>query len=562
MFRRTHELDGDDLDEQQRLARIVLYRNVQTQIMKLRDSQFSLPRVTTTIASLNKLAKFGKSYEIYERPFTKICKPFLKSSGYGSREELCQGMFEIYGPYVWGILANHEIIPKSACQTLGFCKNTKKINVPSLLGNKPKEQPSSRSTTKRRKRTLQTEFRILHVTDIHIDDEYAQGSPTECGLIICCRTEYSGSGSAGQYGHFNCNTPQATLDVLIDAMRNLSQPPDFIVFTGDTAPHNIWSDSLESHKHHTEYVVDQLKTMISGVPVYPAFGNHEGFPSSMYHAELPETKIYNANISNWWSELFTMDEGNDETIKSAVYYATDTPVSGLKVLSLNTMFGYAWNYYVLLNDQTPQYKEQWDFAESILADARINNEKVVIIGHHSPGIETDIVPGYSTRYSELVHKYSDVILLQLFGHTHDDHFVLTSSPDVEVKTGVSFIAPSVTPFGGTNPSFRVYYLDEITHELLDYDQYRMNLDAANDGSPMVELVYSAMDEYDLPDMSAQSWHDFTNRLLEDDDLFNRYWNNKLTGTMQEECDQKCRLKEICKLRSSSWDVVDQCLKLL
>lgn len=46
--------------------------------------------------------------------------------------------------------------------------------------------------------------------------------------------------------------------------------------------------------------------------------------------------------------------------------------------------------------------------------------------------------------------------------------------------GVQLITPSLTPNYKKNPSFRVYHVDAETYEVLDFDQYRLNLTKYNE----------------------------------------------------------------------------------
>ena len=41
------------------------------------------------------------------------------------------------------------------------------------------------------------------------------------------------------------------------------------------------------------------------------------------------------------------------------------------------------------------------------------------------------------------------------------------------------VSPSSNSYTSINPSIRVYELDKTTHELLDYEQYYMDLEAAD-----------------------------------------------------------------------------------
>ena len=79
------------------------------------------------------------------------------------------------------------------------------------------------------------------------------------------------------------------------------------------------------------------------------------------------------------------------------------------------------NFYTLLNDQTPEFFNQQKWMEETLAMAAEKGEKVIIIGHIPPGI-ADTIKSYGDFYVPVVAKYRDIIVGQLFGHTHEDQF--------------------------------------------------------------------------------------------------------------------------------------------
>ncbi len=53
--------------------------------------------------------------------------------------------------------------------------------------------------------------------------------------------------------------------------------------------------------------------------------------------------------------------------------------------------------------------------------------------------------------------------------------------DNEGVYGVVMVAPSVTPYGHMNPSYRLYSMDRLTYQLLGYQQFHLNLTKANGG---------------------------------------------------------------------------------
>lgn len=60
----------------------------------------------------------------------------------------------------------------------------------------------------------------------------------------------------------------------------------------------------------------------------------------------------------------------------------------------------------------------------------------------------------------------------------------TQVQDSEGVYGVVMVAPSVTPYGHINPSFRLYSMDRQTYQLQSYQQYNLNLTLAN-GEPCI-----------------------------------------------------------------------------
>ena len=51
--------------------------------------------------------------------------------------------------------------------------------------------------------------------------------------------------------------------------------------------------------------------------------------------------------------------------------------------------------------------------------------QVIIVGHHPPGDVVSIVQ-HSRQLTDLSVEYSDVIVLHMSGHTHNDEFRLVS----------------------------------------------------------------------------------------------------------------------------------------
>lgn len=90
-------------------------------------------------------------------------------------------------------------------------------------------------------------LKMLHVTDIHFDPQYQEGSLVKCDAILCCREmpdsempeDTERAGEYGSLGH--CDIPFKTVVHFFDHVFDPdSEWPDVILWTGDNPAHNIW----------------------------------------------------------------------------------------------------------------------------------------------------------------------------------------------------------------------------------------------------------------------------------------------------------------------------------
>ena len=232
-------------------------------------------------------------------------------------------------------------------------------------------------------------------------------------------------------------------------------------------------ESEETQINATQKVTRMIRDTLPNIPLFPAMGNHESFPASLYYQ--PQDGWLTKTLWDAWSEFLPSDQ--QANVLNAGYY-TALIEEGLRVLSFNTEFGYVINFYSLLNDQISAPKEQYEFMAATLLAARLAGEKVIIIGHIPPGSH-DALPAYGDTYVDLFLSFSDVIVANIVGHTHRDGFQVIYNPVDLQPTGVALVAPSVTTYTNTNPSFRIYTFAKDTFELLDYQQYHTNLTQSN-----------------------------------------------------------------------------------
>jgi sphingomyelin phosphodiesterase len=60
-----------------------------------------------------------------------------------------------------------------------------------------------------------------------------------------------------------------------------AQDADYVIWTGDIPPHNVWSVTREEALENLKATVEIFKEHLSAFEVYPALGNHEAEPVNM-----------------------------------------------------------------------------------------------------------------------------------------------------------------------------------------------------------------------------------------------------------------------------------------
>ncbi|KAK6188840.1 hypothetical protein SNE40_004938 [Patella caerulea] len=500
----------------------------------------------------------NSTFQYFRAPAVVLCSRVSQLAGFG--HSICNGIIDTYGPTILYVADQLILDPQTTCRELSFC-------VPKLISNqqsskfhrftqdKPQIQldyPMSPEMTSKGDKPTKT-LSVLQISDIHVDKFYKPGSPSNCDIYLCCHEDVNGTKPAGYYGEYSCDLPWWTVDVLVDSIKQIEPPPDFIIYTGDSPPHDIWKESWKGQLATDRDVIDFLNDRFDGINIYPTLGNHESFPANLYYSPLPDYQQLNRLSLHLWKKLFPLPKDQKTNIKEAAYY-TALVKPGLRILSFNTNYGYTFNFYALLNWKNPTRDAQRIFMEKTLAKAKTNGEKVIIIGHIPPGDVPNTFDDYGQFYTNLVTKYSDVIVLQLFGHTHSDQYEMILPDPTEPKaSGVVFIAPSVTTFTGQNPAYRIYHLDPVTFVAVDYDQYYLNITKANaNHNPVVEKLYSAKEEYQLKDLGPQSFLDLSIRFRSNETLFQRYLRNMYAGSgANSDCDTGCKDITICETLSSS-----------
>lgn len=376
-------------------------------------------------------------------------------------------------------------------------------------------------------------FKVLHLSDTHYDPWYQEGSNADCNEPLCCRLTSgrpaSPGAGAGKWGDYRkCDTPKRTIDHMMQHISSTHQDIDYIIWTGDLPPHDVWNQTKEENLNILKEAVKQMSESFPGIPIFPALGNHESAPVNSFPP--PYVKQVDQSISWLYDELDVqwrrwLPASVSHTVRRGAFYSVLVR-PGFRIISLNMNYCNNKNWWLLLNSTDPATELQWFIYE--LQSAEFSNEKVHIIGHIPPG-HSDCIKVWSRNYYRIITRYESTITGQFFGHTHYDEFEVFYDPQNMTRaTSIAYIGPSVSPYNDLNPGYRIYYVDgdheHTTRLVIDHESWIMNLKEANlYDYPIWYKLYSSRAAYGMQGLRPGDWDDLIATLTNNQELFNLYY---------------------------------------
>ncbi|KJE96767.1 hypothetical protein CAOG_010049 [Capsaspora owczarzaki ATCC 30864] len=191
--------------------------------------------------------------------------------------------------------------------------------------------------------------RILHVTDVHLDLQYLNGSDATCGTYLCCHGSF-GPGSAGTFGDYQCDLSIRTFNsffAYINATFSYPGSPlpegtainghiDYVLYGGDSVAHDMYNASWGRNLQMTQILARAFQKNMPGVPVIATIGNHDVYPDNLFNIAT-DGYILKALADVWEPWL-------DAPAKAAFSkYGTYSMLlrPGLRVLSFNSQYSYS-----------------------------------------------------------------------------------------------------------------------------------------------------------------------------------------------------------------------------
>ena len=95
--------------------------------------------------------------------------------------------------------------------------------------------------------------------------------------------------AAGIFGDFNCDAPRSLLVDMYDYAANRAglPPIDYVLWTGDIPPHDVWESSRPSYTALMEDQAQLLADYFPNAVVLGAIGNHEAEPARLIASPRP-----------------------------------------------------------------------------------------------------------------------------------------------------------------------------------------------------------------------------------------------------------------------------------
>ncbi|KAI5955972.1 PPN1 [Candida theae] len=266
--------------------------------------------------------------------------------------------------------------------------------------------------------------RFLHITDIHPDPYFKEGSSFD---ELCHRSR----GDASKYGDAisGCDSPMALMEETIKWIeKNLKDKIDFIVWTGDNVRHDndrnyprTEQNIFEMNDHVSRLLYETFKkkdTPELEIDLIPSLGNNDVYPHNLF--SIGPT-LQTRELFQIWQKFIPQSQLH--TFNRGAYFFKEVIPGQLAILSINTLYLFQSNPLVDNCDKRkqPGYK-LFEWLGYVLKELRARNMKVWLTGHVPPN-EKNYDLTCLRKYVVWIYEFRDIIVGGLYGHMNLDHFI-------------------------------------------------------------------------------------------------------------------------------------------
>ncbi|HEV2326854.1 MAG TPA: metallophosphoesterase [Terracidiphilus sp.] len=352
--------------------------------------------------------------------------------------------------------------------------------------------------------------RVLMVSDIHFDPFWDPGKAKELAAVPESRWAeiLSAAPSPDRAERFaalqkrchakGADTDYALLASSLKAMGADAAGAAFATVSGDLLAHQFSCKYDAAIPQATpgeneifaaktlDFVLQQLRVALPGVPVYTALGNNDSGCGD-YHIDAGGAFLrtvapaLSANAQRGERRLARRD------IARGGYYSVKlpAPMERARLLVLEDVFmSEGYETCAGKPDAAPA-EEQIAWLRRQLEKARREHEKVWVMAHIPPGIDpystirkfTNVCAGGapvkflgSGALAATIAEFGDVVRLAIFAHTHMDEFRLLRAKKAGGQQSAVAVklVPSISPIRDNAPAFVVASVEPATAMLKDY----------------------------------------------------------------------------------------------
>ena len=411
--------------------------------------------------------------------------------------EVCHNYIKEYGETAIDSFILRLANEQNFCHSLGFCfegeetEDSYDYAIRVLKGKPDKEKEPIDYTAPK--------LRMLQVNDIHLDINYIANGSVFCDEPVCCRKPASNFSriKSGKFGYVGrCDANLDLIDSFVEKAYELK--PDFIIWAGDNSPHNLKNASQKDNYDATIIIRDKLDEKFNyTIPIYPALGNHEIYPVDLFITNKLEFLEEYANI---FKKYFYEDQAY-ESFKKYGYYSEKYKDTNLRIVVLNCLVCDNFNFYIMGGRHQPA-KDQFIWLEKVLRQAEKDGEYIYIVNHF-PINDSFESTECAQRLRALIERFNYLIRGIFSGHSHlDDISPVKTFFEPKPIININYVAPPLGTYPGRHPAFRIYSIDSNSKNIIDYEQYRLNITDANlKGKAEWYITYNATNLFNVTDLS-------------------------------------------------------------
>jgi hypothetical protein len=364
---------------------------------------------------------------------------------------------------------------------------------------------------------LRNAVRFFHFSDTHVDPFFSPLQSMQPGVCHSCKLSSSVFGADAYcplvlpeaesnrhlhlgyaFGRYKCNPPPKLMKSLLTHLSRHNPDPDFIVITGDLAPHGFPDDAypLSPDTQLTDLCPSKFLVMQQHIRELRRYFPRTQFAFAMGNNDhLPKNVFWRPYMEKL-GDMF-LDEGFLTQTQHADFirvgsYALD-PRPGLRIVcpdfSLFIEGGEAsfvpehvWAHLDGIEQEDARFPVraallQW--LRTTLLDARHSGLAVMVVAHQPLATkkgkdEMDIDSAHFAHLKVILAEFSDVIRSALFGHRN-----LAGLQNILGPLGEPLIpsitVPGISPRGNNQPVFHEVFLDPSSYQILEFEQWVFDL---------------------------------------------------------------------------------------